>query len=315
MDSPRSPGRGRNAMPCPGAACASTIRAASSKASARAWMRAAPCGCGSATRCARWTARKCRCIPHEHGRARRNLAVRSGQLAAERRAAAGRRARRRVRAGLGPRAVCRAAGRASVGLAIALGRAARLHEALRRFPAAQVAWLRSPRRACGITNSYAVAERFGIDRFLALVAVHARVRGAAVVAGCGTALTLDAIDAQGVHRAGLISASPQLMLAGLRGATAIADSNPDAFDTANGDDTERALRAGCWNAAGALTEWFAAQQRTTLGDAETWLHGGWAPPLAAWLERAGCRARVIGDAVLQGLALWSAAHSENTAVP
>ncbi len=205
--------------------------------------------------------------------------------------------------------------RVLVASVVSSGRAARLHEALRRFPAAQVAWLRSPRRACGITNSYAVAERFGIDRFLALVAVHARVRGAAVVAGCGTALTLDAIDAQGVHRAGLISASPQLMLAGLRGATAIADSNPDAFDTANGDDTERALRAGCWNAAGALTEWFAAQQRTTLGDAETWLHGGWAPPLAAWLERAGCRARVIGDAVLQGLALWSAAHSENTAVP
>lgn len=168
--------------------------------------------------------------------------------------------------------------------------------------------LRTPREACGVRNRYAKPERLGVDRFLSMLAVHVRTGGAGIVVGCGTALTLDAVAGDGDHAAGLIALSPERMLDALRGATSIADRNPDAF-RGGGDDTAVALQAGCWAAAGATVEWFAARQRTVLGDARVWLHGGWAAALAAWLQRDGFSAEVFEHAVLHGLAAWAALES------
>jgi type III pantothenate kinase len=171
----------------------------------------------------------------------------------------------------------------------------------------EVEWLRTPRQACGVGNRYAKPERLGIDRFLAMVAVHAHTGGAALVIGCGTAMTLDAVSARGEHAAGLIALSPGRMLEALRVDTAIAAGNPDAFSGDGGDDTAAALQAGCWSAAGALVEWFAARHRVDLGEVPVWLHGGWAARLAEWLARDGFQAGVFEHAALHGLAVWSAA--------
>ncbi|WHZ19652.1 MAG: hypothetical protein OJF55_001801 [Rhodanobacteraceae bacterium] len=180
----------------------------------------------------------------------------------------------------------------------------RLRDALAVDAGVEFEFLRSPRSACGVRNRYAKPERLGIDRFLSMVAVHAQAAGACIVVGCGTALTLDAVAAGGDHAAGLIALSPARMLEALRGATSIADGNPDAFLADGGDDTAAALQAGCWGAAGAAVEWFAARQRAALGDAPVWLHGGWAATLAAWLARDGFSVQVFEHAVLHGLALW-----------
>lgn len=174
-------------------------------------------------------------------------------------------------------------------------------------PSSEVRILRTPREACGVRNHYAKPERLGIDRFLSMVAVHAQ--GPGLVIGCGTALTLDAVAADGGHAAGLIALSPERMLEALRGATSIADRNPDAFRANDGDDTAVALQAGCWAAAGATVEWFATRQRAALGDVRVWLHGGWAAALAAWLERDGFAVEVLEHAVLHGLARWAAVES------
>lgn len=168
----------------------------------------------------------------------------------------------------------------------------------------EIEWLRTPRQACGVGNRYAKPERLGIDRFLAMVAVHAHAGGAALVIGCGTAMTLDAVGASGEHAAGLIALSPGRMLEALRVETAIAASNPDAFSGDGGDDTAAALQAGCWAAAGALVEWFAARRRADWGEAPVWLHGGWSAQLADWLAGDGFRAHVLEHAVLHGLALF-----------
>lgn len=180
-------------------------------------------------------------------------------------------------------------------------RASAFATALPRDFAARIEWIRSPREACGVRNRYAVPERFGIDRFLALVALR-EAYGAGVVVGCGTAMTLDALAADGGHAEGMIAASPARMLADLRGGTAIAEGNPDAFAEIDQDDTARALREGCWAAAGALVEWFLARQ--SAGTALC-LHGGWAPALAAWLAGDGRDARLLDHAVLRGLAIWA----------
>lgn len=187
-------------------------------------------------------------------------------------------------------------------------RAEKVREVLAEVGASQPEWLRTPRRAGGVINSYARPERLGIDRFLAMVAVRARARGACVVVGCGTALTLDAVAADGNHTEGMIALSPAGMLRTLQGATAIADGNPDAFDGDVVDDTAAALQAGCWASAGALVEWFVARSNTQHGAARTWLHGGWADRLREWLARDGCEAGVLDNAVLLGLALLCDHH-------
>ncbi|HEX5352671.1 MAG TPA: type III pantothenate kinase [Rhodanobacteraceae bacterium] len=183
-------------------------------------------------------------------------------------------------------------------------RTRRIAELLPDAAAIKPEWLRSPRHACGVGNRYAKPERLGIDRFLSMVAVHAHASGAAIVVGCGTALTLDAVASDGNHAAGLITLSPARMLGALRSETAIADSNPDAF-LGGADDTAAALQAGCRAAAGALVEWFATRQRAVLGDASVWLHGGWAGAMAAWLTSDGFHAEVFEDAVLRGLGIWA----------
>lgn len=193
-------------------------------------------------------------------------------------------------------------------------RAQAVRAALAPFGSARHEWLRTPRRAGGVTNHYAKPERLGIDRFLAMLAAHTSARAACVIVGCGTALTLDAVDADGDHAEGLITLAPDGMLRALRGATAIADSNPDAFADDAHDDTALALHAGCWASAGALVEWFVARQQALGAGQHVWLHGGWAAPLAAWLARDGCQVGVLDHAVLRGLAAWAgAANVESSA--
>ena len=185
-------------------------------------------------------------------------------------------------------------------------RADQVRGALASIEPQRIEWLRTPRRAGGVTNSYAKPERLGIDRFLAMLATHARASGSCVVVGCGTALTLDAVAGDGHHAEGMIALSPTGMLQVLQARTAIADANPDAFANAAGDDTAVALQAGCWASAGALVEWFVARCRTRLATGQVWLHGGWAGRLADWLARDGCRVEVLDHAVLRGLAAWAA---------
>lgn len=180
----------------------------------------------------------------------------------------------------------------------------RMRELLAAASSVRPEYLRTPREACGVRNRYAKPERLGIDRFLAMVAARARAPAAGIVIGCGTALTLDALSADGTHAAGLIALSPARMLEALGGVTAIAATNADAFRPDSGDDTAVALHAGCWSAAGATVEWFATRQRAALGHAPVYLHGGWAPRLAEWLAGDGFAAEVFEHAVLHGLAAW-----------
>ncbi len=185
-------------------------------------------------------------------------------------------------------------------------RADRLRAALQAWPQADVQWVRSPRQKCGITNRYRSPERLGIDRFLAMIAARAAAGDdSVVVIGCGTALTLDAVDADGVQQEGLIAPSPQLMLRSLQAGTAIEAGNPDAFNDET-DDTSQALRAGCTRAAAALVERYDADNRAVLGDASLWLHGGGAAELRKSLRGdTAARAEILEDAVLRGLVLWA----------
>jgi len=164
-------------------------------------------------------------------------------------------------------------------------------------------FVRSPAAALGIRNAYAEPARLGVDRFLALAALHAERPQAQVLASVGTALTLDALDAGGVHHGGLIVASPYMMREAVLAGTA-------RVGTASGrwaelaDNTADAVVAGSlYAAAGAVDRFLAAAARRLGAPPALWLTGGGADELAPLLPAAGR----VHDLVLRGLTLWAQA--------
>ena len=155
----------------------------------------------------------------------------------------------------------------------------------------------------GIRIAYAQPQQLGVDRFLALLAAHAR--GAALVCGVGTAMTLDLIDADGRHRGGRIAPSPALMREALHARAAqLPTSGGDyrAFAT----DTLDALASGCEGAALALIERSLDAARDELGATpQLLLHGGGSNVLRARLANA----TYVPALVLEGLARWAGADA------
>lgn len=171
-------------------------------------------------------------------------------------------------------------------------------------------FLRSPAMALGIRNGYQEPHRLGIDRLLALAALHARQQRAQVLVGVGTAMTLDAIDADGTHLGGWIVPSPVLMRDSVLTRTArVGSADGQLADFA--DNTADALYSGSLYAASGAVERFCANAARRF---QTWpavvLTGGGADEIAQLLPGAERR----DDLVLEGLALWaSVAASSDTA--
>lgn len=149
--------------------------------------------------------------------------------------------------------------------------------------------------------AYQDPARLGVDRFLAMLAVHAG-GGAALVCGVGTALTLDLLDAEGIHRGGRIAPSPTLMREVLHQRAAHLPVDGGRYREF-ADATDDALASGCEGAALGLVERSIAHAAGELGDAPALvMHGGGAAALAAHLPQA----QLAPDLVLEGLAQWAA---------
>jgi type III pantothenate kinase len=165
-------------------------------------------------------------------------------------------------------------------------------------------FVHSSAQACGVRNAYAQPERLGVDRFLSLIAAHANAREPTVIASCGTALTLDALAADGSHLGGLIAPAPDLMRAALLGHTArLGKLESAARIVERADNTADAVESGCWLAAAALIERFVVRSTPTLGAAPALvLSGGGATRLA---ELVALPSRIDSELVLRGLALFA----------
>jgi type III pantothenate kinase len=86
-------------------------------------------------------------------------------------------------------------------------------------------WVVSSASAAGVSNGYDHPGRLGVDRFVSLVGArwHVQQRGPArpvLVVMIGTAVTVDALDAQGRFLGGLILPGHGIMLRALEGGTA-----------------------------------------------------------------------------------------------
>jgi len=192
-----------------------------------------------------------------------------------------------------------------------------LRAAVRTRFGVRVSFLRSTRSAAGVRNGYRDVWRLGADRWSAVIAAHALGRLRPVlVANIGTALTLDAVAADGRHLGGAIAPGPSTMIDSLlngtqgirrraqgarprekRGAGRAGVGSKGIFAA----DTASALDAGAAHAAAALIDRAAAVARARLRTRPLLLlTGGGAGPLRTYISTP---ARVVPDLVLRGLAI------------
>ena len=156
-------------------------------------------------------------------------------------------------------------------------------------------------QACGVVNGYAQPGQLGADRWAALIAARHLLPGAAVcIVDCGTATTVDVMDAEGRHRGGVIVPGLGLMRASLFKNTAgvRGDVNAAAGGLLAGD-TQVAVCAGSLQATVGLVERLQREVGEMLGvPLSVILCGGDAPDLLPLLSGA---VRHEPDLVLKGL--------------
>lgn len=163
-----------------------------------------------------------------------------------------------------------------------------------------VDWIETSGECCGVTNAYAEPAQLGVDRWLAIIAAWHRVGGKVCVVDCGTAITIDGVDADGRHIGGAIAPGARMMrnaLFGTAGIHATATGGSEFPAT----DTGEAVRIGSdYAVAGFVDRGLAAIQQQLQGDVRCIITGGGAAQLAAM---PGEQFELVPDLVLRGIAI------------
>jgi len=159
-------------------------------------------------------------------------------------------------------------------------------------------WIKSERLQCGVRNSYANPRQLGCDRWAALIGARQCSRRPLLVTNAGTALTVDALAADGVFLGGIIVPGARLMREALAGNTAALKLRPGEagrFPRTTGD----AIMSGVVNAlAGAVERSARLLHRRAGRGPLCLLSGGDAAWLAPYLN---LEVRVVDNLVLEGL--------------
>ncbi len=157
----------------------------------------------------------------------------------------------------------------------------------------------------GLVNGYRQPQQLGVDRWLGMVAVWSRVQGAFCLVDCGTAVTIDFVDAEGRHQGGNIlpgigSTMEQL----LQRAPHLEPHYHRGVGCLLGRSTEEALLPAEKRVEIEIEEAIAAIQ-SRFGEFELWVTGGAGMQLP--VNGVSCTIHRSSDLVLQGL--WSQAVS------
>lgn len=166
------------------------------------------------------------------------------------------------------------------------------------WPALELVVPQAATEAFGVSNAYAQPEKLGIDRWLALLAAHRFYPGFSCIADCGTAITVDVIDADGRHLGGLISPGLLSMKKALAADTAALKFDPQHRMPGLADTTADAIDSGTLLAAAGLIETVLRRQDEPC---QLILSGGDAEPIAGQLRQA---AIIDADLVLKGLSIY-----------
>ncbi len=161
-------------------------------------------------------------------------------------------------------------------------------------------------RSCvGVTNNYEDISRLGIDRWLAMLAAYHRAQTACAIIDCGTALTIDVLDASGQHAGGYIVPGLSLMRDSLELNTGIKlDSTTGNLSTEYGHSTTSAVHNGTFFALLALIRsCVQAADGPSKRLEKVYLTGGDASLFADGLAVGGLLVELVPTLVLDGLVL------------
>lgn len=165
-------------------------------------------------------------------------------------------------------------------------------------------FITSTAMAGGIRNAYPQPAKLGVDRWLAMIGAHALERGAVCIVSVGTAMTIDALAADGRHLGGVIVPGPDLMISSLLTNTSDIAQRAQQGSASEGlfaDNTLGAIRQGADHALGALIERAVGSMRRALNETPKVLVTGGASDRVE--KTVGVPYRAVPDLVLQGLAV------------
>lgn len=166
------------------------------------------------------------------------------------------------------------------------------------WPALELVVPQATATAFGVGNAYSQPEKLGIDRWLAMLAAHRYYPGHCCVVDCGTAITVDVVDAGGLHLGGLISPGLRSMKKALAADTAGLSFSPEQQTSGLADNTVAAIDSGTLLAAVGLIEAVLRRQEISC---RLILSGGDAETIAAQLREPGI---IDTELVLKGLSIY-----------
>lgn len=159
-------------------------------------------------------------------------------------------------------------------------------------------WLVSAAECAGVRNAYLTPTQLGVDRWMALIGARARTHDPVLVVSAGTALTVDALSADGVFLGGVIAPGVGLMRRSLGEGTArigAAAGQWQAFPRCTADAVESGITAAL---CGAIEQQYARLVAVSSGRPKCLLSGGDAEML---LPRLGVPAEHAPALVLEGI--------------
>jgi type III pantothenate kinase len=165
-------------------------------------------------------------------------------------------------------------------------------------------YIRATNQAAGVINAYREPGTLGADRWAAIVAARHDTENPVCVIDCGTAITLDVVDATGRHLGGLIAPGLAMMRRSLAQETVAIGPVPDAVDglpSIFSRNTAEGVNSGIMYMAGALIDRVIGEAAAGCGgNLEAVITGGDAEKLLPMLR---CMPRYDRHLVLKGIAL------------
>ena len=149
---------------------------------------------------------------------------------------------------------------------------------------------KTERSAFGVSNSYRQPRRMGVDRWMALLGAWAELQSACLIVDAATAVTIDAIDADGDHLGGQILPGMFMMADALASKTSdIPATRPAAAASFEGTamfarNTRSAVGSGALGAVTGAVERAIKTLRSNAYDATVVLTGGDASRILTALE-------------------------------
>lgn len=151
-------------------------------------------------------------------------------------------------------------------------------------------WAQVREQQCGVSNNYDFPTRLGIDRWMALIGVRQRLQAEqqtcpAVVVMVGTAVTVDALTAEGQFLGGLIMPGYGIMMHALQSGTAGLHVPTGEVHTFPTNTSDALATGGTYAITGAIERMAHNLQQHTQQEPRIYLTGGAAWKVAPSLTR------------------------------